>query len=101
MFAVSPDAMYSCIAAIDVSTGWVPEGASARTHPSVSPGNRERLRPSVRRSLKLSTDGPAERAVQRGPVQEHDRLAVSDPAVGDHRQGLCERQLDDLDVLSV
>src|SRR5690606_1070572 len=42
-----------------------------------------------------------ERALQGGPLEEHDGLRVVDPAGADHPQGLAEGQFDDLDVLAL
>ncbi len=36
-----------------------------------------------------------------GPLEEDDGLAVDNSAVGDHREGFIERNLEDLDVFSL
>ncbi len=35
------------------------------------------------------------------PLQQHDRLAVGDPSVRDHRERRLQRELEDLDVLAL
>ena len=38
--------------------------------------------------------------MQRGVLQQHDRLGVDDPSVRDHRQRLVDAELQHLDVLA-
>jgi hypothetical protein len=56
---------------------------------AVGPRDEDVLRPTARRQQALTL----------GMAEQHDRLGILDLARLDHREGLRERQLEDLDVL--
>src|SRR3954447_1576582 len=57
--------------------------------------------PDMAVSLASGRSAGRTRLLHRRPLQEDDRLGVVDLAALDHRQGVVERQLDDLDVLAL
>ena len=69
-----------------------------------APVSALRLRRQPRASLTrcgLPVCHRGKRPVDCGPVEEHDRLAVTDLAIPDHRERLEVGQLEDLDVLAL
>src|SRR5437879_168708 len=74
------------VRAVDIAVHTSSVGPDMHTPPSIQPVS--------------VVDPVAERPAQRRPLQEHDGLRVGDLTAIDHRQGLLERQFEDLDVFT-